>query len=43
MLDEFCDALGYAHIRVQVVATCFQHQYPVIWVFREAVSQYTAC
>ena len=43
MLDEFRDPLGHSHIRMQVVAACFQHQYPVIWIFREAVSQYTAC
>jgi hypothetical protein len=41
-MDEFCDALGHSHIRMQVVASCFQHQYPVVWVFREAVSQHTA-
>jgi len=43
MLDEFRDALGYSHIRVQVVTSCFQQKYLVVRVFREAVSQHTAC
>ena len=42
MPDEFRDALWHSHIRMQVVTACFQYKYPVVWIFREAVSEYTA-